>query len=680
MGKCESDAMEIEKRSYTPVRRIMPGPFECVLKLIHCGGGALFRMTEERSSLSVEEVIDLPLEWLIQIEDPQSDLREIVSQAMETRKVWDGSIGGRRGIAIPIGSGDEVLGAVLLHGWEDTCSRSVELVDVARVLQWMMEAVSEIDRKPDSLAEPDQLRDVLVALTSTNQLDEILGWVIAGIRLITDVEAGSILLLDEEQHALVVKKTLEGEPNWMFHVNLEIGQGLAGECARMGESILVNDVSVDPRFFPDIDAVTGIVTRSILCVPMIVRRRVLGVIEVINHRLDDFHREDQELLLALASVAASAIQRTRMVHRLTITNADLEASRWEFEKSRNTFGALIDHISAHLYIVDREYRLLAANQECMKHHWGAERGVFGEKCFRSLYRREEPCPGCRVKETLFQGRDTRRMERKWLPDGQVRYLEINSFPIRDFRGDAEQAIVISQDVTDRKQLEESLARSERLAVVGQLASGVAHEINNPLSVIIANAQRLQRFLDASDRYRPSVDMIYDAGFRAQHIVQRLMDLAQPDEGQRVATDVNATIQHALQWLEDTLGARFELLLNLEEDLPVIEANPESLRGMWVNLLIYLIDTMPRGLLTIQIQTVLKEGKIFVELVAHSEGRQVERDGQQFRPLSPEIDPGRSTGLGLTFCHRIMRQHNGEIFIHHHPDDSIRFQIVLPQSR
>ncbi|MBI3762813.1 MAG: GAF domain-containing protein [Chloroflexi bacterium] len=173
-----------------------------------------------------------------------------------------------------------------------------ETLDVDSALPAALQAIAAAQGQGKELAA---LHKIAAALTSTLQLDEILTSTVEGIRHVLNVEAGSLLLLDEERGELIFKKTLSGEPDWIFQYSLKVGQGLVGECVRTGKPLLVNDAQTDPRFYPALDGVTGFHTRSVLCAPLIARGQTLGALEVINKRDGSFDLHDQELLVSMTA-------------------------------------------------------------------------------------------------------------------------------------------------------------------------------------------------------------------------------------------------------------------------------------------------------------------------------------------------------------------------------------------
>jgi len=243
-----------------------------------------------------------------------------------------------------------------------------------------------------------------------------------------------------------------------------------------------------------------------------------------------------------------------------------------------------------------------------------------------------------------------------------------------------QAILLEQDVTEKHHLEGIIAQSEKLAAVGQLAAGVAHEINNPLTAIIANAQLLQRQLPPGDDMQESVELIAQAGARATQVVRNLLDFARKEEYHLAATDINETVQKALALAQHELLSR-SIALDFEPDpdLPPIYASQDHLQGVWLNLLLNAVDAVQDGSGKIKVSTCQVGGEIRVAIADNGKGIPPERLARIFEPFYTTKAPGRGTGLGLSVCHRIVKQYGGHILVHSEVGKGSEFTVVLPIS-
>ena len=170
------------------------------------------------------------------------------------------------------------------------------------------------------------LNEINKAITSSLDLDQILSQTMHGIRVILHVEASSLLLLDENSGLLEFKKILSGNQEQMAEFKLKLGEGIAGHVVRDGKPLLVLDTQNDPRFCQRIDEAIGFVTRSALCVPLKVKDKIIGAIEVINKLDGQFDEKDLWLLNYMAGSVAIALENVRLYTELSDFTRELEKS------------------------------------------------------------------------------------------------------------------------------------------------------------------------------------------------------------------------------------------------------------------------------------------------------------------------------------------------------------------
>lgn len=175
--------------------------------------------------------------------------------------------------------------------------------------------------------ELSALIEINRVVTSSLELDEVLEATIQGTREILHVEAGSLVIMDEEAGCLVFRKTFSPERGWISGRTIQSGEGIVGYVVESGNSKLVNDVERDPHFSADVDEEPGLTAHAILCVPLKIRDRVLGAIEVINKLNGVFTERDLELLQAMAASVAVAVDNANVYSELADFAGELERSQ-----------------------------------------------------------------------------------------------------------------------------------------------------------------------------------------------------------------------------------------------------------------------------------------------------------------------------------------------------------------
>lgn len=642
-------------------------------------GGVLLVQTLAEASPFLIVRHNLPVAWTQAVDDPASPLRRLAQRVVETGQPADPDPLISVAAAIPLSVNSNLQGVLIIQG--EACTASAEIEMLAQLARPMARAICASRLHPPlhtTYQELEALQAVIAILSFSSEIEDTQYQMVQSICRILDAELGALILIDEDHPELVTKKTLTGDARWVYQVNPRADKGMVADCLDSGQMLRFNESEADRRLEFSIDAEAGIAVRSALCAPLQARGETLGAIQVFNKRGGSFSNYDQDLLAMIASLSAHALQGTRLIQQLKVANADLEASHWELLRSRNTLRALFDSMPAAFYIVDRKYKLMAINLSCAQRTGKPPKHLVGRQCYEALYQRSEPCPSCRISETLYTGQSTTRNERRWGQEEDPTEWEISTYPIFDETEQVVQAILLEQDVTEKRRLEGIIAQSEKLAAVGQLAAGVAHEINNPLTAIIANAQILQRELPLDDEMQESVDLIARAGARASQVVRNLLDLARKEQYNLADTDVNETIQRALDLVQHELVSRsIDLTFEPGADLPLVKASHDHLQGVWLNLLLNAIDAMDGAPGRIQVTTRRVGSEIRATVADSGKGMPPERISRIFEPFYTTKAPGRGTGLGLSVVHRTVKQHGGHILVDSKLGTGTEFTVVLP---
>jgi two-component system NtrC family sensor kinase len=500
-------------------------------------------------------------------------------------------------------------------------------------------------------------------------------WLAGRIAREFGVEAGALMLVHDGQGDLLVQRSGEANPAWYYGVRL------AGEGSLFGQWLketVISPGSPENRE-PEFSECLGELGRlPSVGLPLRSNGQTLGLLALFGRPEIVLNPETGALLELIAGSAAHTLYQLRQIQQLRVANATLEANHWQLLRSRNTLRALFDSIPTSIYIVDRKYNLAAINLNRSNLTVSPPNELVGRRCYEALYGREDVCADCRIVETLFGGRSTARTRRHWKTDEDPQEWDISTYPISDEAGNTLQAIVLEQDVTEKRRLEATLAQSEKLAAVGQLAAGLAHEINNPLTAIIANAQILQRELPPEDDKQELVDLIARAGDRATRVVRNLLDLARKEQYEFAPTDLNESIRKALALLQHEFVSRsVRMVIELAPDLPQIKASENHLQGVWVNLITNAMDALEAEPNEIRILTRRQGNEVRVTVSDSGKGMAPERLSRIFEPFYTTKGPGRGTGLGLSVCHRVLKQHGGRIIVDSQLGIGTQFTVVLP---
>jgi len=246
---------------------------------------------------------------------------------------------------------------------------------------------------------------------------------------------------------------------------------------------------------------------------------------------------------------------------------------------------------------------------------------------------------------------------------------------------------VCRDITERKQMEAQvrnaqtqLMQAARLAAIGELASGVAHHINNPLTTVIAESQILLQSLPDDHPNRDSASAIEQAGWRVQKAVQQLLDFSQPPSNTLEVLNVNDTIWSAVNLVGDPIRSQnAELKVELADSLPYLRGNTHQLVDLWVNMLMLARGSASNGHLhAITIRTCAPTScSIQVEISDNGEPIPPAEMDTLFDPSFLKELGGRGTGIELAICQEIVRQYRGQITAESNSNDVTIFRVTLP---
>jgi signal transduction histidine kinase len=549
------------------------------------------------------------------------------------------------------------------------------------------------------------LQSELAELAFQTNLEGLHARLVQGMANLLDSESAILILVDEENPGWLIYKSLGDDGKLVYHVQQDQDKGPVSECLKTGQTLCVEGQAAQIFFDRDCSGDDLLQARSLLCACLSADGQILGAIVTLNKSQGSFTAEDQETITTLARLAASLMHASRSLQQAKIQTASLEAGRWEalelhgldpgklssamlasssMPTSNGTLRALFDHLPAGLYVIDQEYRILDVNNSRAQRAARPVEALVGQVCYQALFNRQDPCPECRVRATFANGQVTQRNER-WRSSAEKAAEEttdwdISSYPIPDEQGQVTQAILYEQDITEKRRLEAILTQSEKLAAVGQLAAGVAHEINNPLTAIIANAQILHRELPQDSDLQESVDLIARAGARAAQVVRNLLDFARKEEYHLGLTDVNETLEKALELVQHELVARgVHLDFDPDLNLPPLLASADHLQSVWLNLLLNAIDSLDKTPSQIRVASRKLGDEIHVQVADNGKGVPAERLTRIFEPFYTTKAPGRGTGLGLSVSHRIVKQHGGHIRVESQVGAGSTFTVIIPAS-
>lgn len=368
---------------------------------------------------------------------------------------------------------------------------------------------------------------------------------------------------------------------------------------------------------------------------------------------------------------------------------ELQEANLESEQNRREIAAILDGITDIMMVLSEDMCIISVNhvfQEIM----GIE-DPEGRYCYEIFRNEDKPCPECPAHKSFLTG-DVCRETAIFKVGDKNHQFEMVASPIRGPLTDERRILIFKRDVTMEKEYQAKFYQAEKMATVGMLAAGVAHEVNNPLAAISGFAEGIQRRLSRMklpqtselDDINDYVSTILNECTRCRDIVRTLLTFSRPVSVGYSHVSVNAIVEDTLKLLRHHIkkkDLRLTLRTDLEEDLPLILADEPQLKQVLLNLLINAVDAVEqtgRGEGTIAIRT-YPEADEGVGLVVSDTGCGIPKENldKLFEPFFTTKPVGKGIGIGLSTCYGIVKEHCGEILAFSEPRKGSRFIVRLP---
>jgi PAS domain S-box-containing protein len=248
--------------------------------------------------------------------------------------------------------------------------------------------------------------------------------------------------------------------------------------------------------------------------------------------------------------------------------------------------------------------------------------------------------------------------------GATGKFSANLSPMRDEQGNVTSIVVVLTDITDSAVLRDKLVHAEKMAAVGQLVAGVAHEVNNPLTAILGFADLLMESSDLPETARKDLRVILQEAQRTKQIVQNLLSFARQMPPQRDAVQLNSILRRTVQLRSyDFASHGVEVREHLDEDLPDVIGDAHQLQQVFLNILNNAYDAVHEIGRPARVEIMSTKTGDAVEVSFRDNGDGIADPGKIFDPFFTTKEIGKGTGLGLSICYGIVKEHGGEILCH-----------------
>jgi PAS domain S-box-containing protein len=428
----------------------------------------------------------------------------------------------------------------------------------------------------------------------------------------------------------------------------------------------VNVEAAPPEAFPEVGGL-----HLAYCFPCRAKGEVIAVIGVGRKEgFDPLNSEEVELLQALAGQAATALTNGRLYRSLR-EKADELQRLTEYNEN------ILESMDSGILVLDLESQVVRWNR-AIEALYGKNRDEILGRSLDDIFPTSflEALRGSLV---LEDHEEIAHIYKLHLPtaDGRSLMVNVSVAPFQVDSGERCGTILILEDVTARVHLEEQLQHAEKMASIGLLAAGVAHEVNTPLTGISSYTQMLREQINTADLRYPLLEKIEKQTFRAAKIINNLLNFARSGGVDLEPVDVNKVLYDVISLLEHQLEkTRIKVRREFAEHLPRVRGNENRLQQVFFNLILNARDAMPSGgWLTLATQA--DDDTVIVEVKDTGTGIKREHIKRIYDPFFTTKGIGRGTGLGLSVSYGILQEHGGGIFVDSVPGQGTTFQVALP---
>ncbi len=351
----------------------------------------------------------------------------------------------------------------------------------------------------------------------------------------------------------------------------------------------------------------------------------------------------------------------------------LKESNRQLRIARDHLQAVFDTAGVCISIVDRDLRILKCNEKQKELLAKNASGIMGRHCYRVYCGIDSPPLSCPAIETLETGRPV--FIKEITKKGKV--FQIVTSPLKNGDGTVEGVIEVSMDITEKKKAEDAMRHTEKLASIGQLAAGIAHELNTPLGNIIGYTKLVLQDQAIAQEQKTKLEVIAEQANIGSKIIRGLLDFSHQKRPVLEKFSLNTLIRRVADSLQDTFTAGNIRIIRSLERLPSLHADPNQIEQVIYNIIINAVHALEGrgGIIKIKSRTIKHE----VEFSIQDNGPGIPKAhiNRIFDPFFTTKPVGKGTGLGLSICTGIIQEHGGSIYVESAPGKGTTFTARLP---
>lgn len=391
--------------------------------------------------------------------------------------------------------------------------------------------------------------------------------------------------------------------------------------------------------------------------------------------LEEAQSQQEELQSANEELTILNEELEKKTNELLDANMKITEEEEELKKTRSQLQLIYNGIKDYIFLLDPNCNILEVNKSFLEAYGLKETDVIGRKCFDLIYGCREILPECDLKK----GVDISAPHRNRVVTKDNTVLERYVFPIFDAKGNLINRVEYIRDVTAETMLKEQLIQAEKLSSLGEILSGVAHELNNPLTGVIGYCELIYE-ATKDEMLKVQLVKINNAALRCKKIVENLLSFARQHKVEKQYSNITEIIHQSMELKAYQLKIdNIDVTMDLDERLPYTMVDPYMMQQVFLNIInnahLAMKDKGGRGNLTIK--SGHHEGTIRISFSDTGIGIPEANLKKIFEPFFTTRGVGKGTGLGLSVSYGLIKEHDGEIYAVSKPGEGATFHIELP---
>lgn len=539
---------------------------------------------------------------------------------------------------------EEIL---LRKKWEDSYKMATNLMQEMEKRNLQLEIINKIAKN----------------ITVETSLEEIAGSLVE-LKKVVACDMLNLCLLEKE-NSIINNTVIEGSETQEQSISMcfVYDQANSGPAIAMsGKRVIVRpNIFEDSHRFPEDIVLAHLNIKSQIIMPLFVKGESIGALILGSHEPFAYKEGESVFLSQVADQLSLCIENARLYYEESMSK-----KAWE-----ETFKAVTDM----LIVIDRKYRIVRFNKAVLE--LGKDRNLLpqvGELWYECIDPEQYDYIEKTLKEAFETGQPVGRVIH--LPSGLV--WDLSSYPILNKDNQVNEVIISIRDITEKASMESQLVQSAKLAAIGEIASGIAHELNSPLTAIIGNTLLLERDAEIIPPEKGKLlDNIKKCGERCKNIILKLRTFVRQEKYSFEPINMNDIVDGALALVAYEIEKNnIRIIKKYGNDLPGITGSRQHLEQVLVNLLINARDSLQdRGERKIYLTTGVEEGFVYIEVRDTGCGIESGHIKQIFSPFFTTKVMG--TGLGLSISQNIAEAHSGKVAVESEVGQGSRFSLMIP---